>query len=144
MPAATPAPIRVAIIEDQFEIADGLSELIDGAAGFHTSGVYFSMEAALSQIGRHGPDIALVDIGLPGMSGVDGIPLLIARYPALSAIVLTVYDDDDRIFRAICAGACGYLLKNISPERLMDGIREVAAGGAAMSPEVARRVMTLF
>jgi DNA-binding NarL/FixJ family response regulator len=78
------------------------------------------------------------------MSGIEGIPMLIARHPALSTVVLTVYDDDERIFQAICAGACGYLLKKIPPERLLENIREVVGGGAAMSPEVARRVMGVF
>jgi DNA-binding NarL/FixJ family response regulator len=136
--------IRVAVIEDQREIREGLCELIDGAPGFHATGVFPSMEDALAGIGLQVPDIALVDIGLPGMSGIEGIPLLIARHPALSAVVLTVYDDDERIFQAICAGACGYLLKKIPPERLLASIREVVGGGAAMSPEVARRVMAVF
>jgi DNA-binding NarL/FixJ family response regulator len=139
-----PETIRVAIIEDQRAIREGLGELIDGTPGFHTTGVFSSMESALDGIGRQVPDIALVDIGLPGMSGIEGIPLLIARHPALSTVVLTVYEDDERIFQAICAGACGYLLKKIPPERLLESIREVVGGGAAMSPEVARRVMTAF
>jgi DNA-binding NarL/FixJ family response regulator len=136
--------IRVAIIEDQREIREGLSELIDNTPGFHATGVFSSMEDALAGIGRQVPHVALVDIGLPGMSGIEGIPMLIARHPALSAVVLTVYDDDQRIFQAICAGACGYLLKKIPPERLLENIREVVGGGAAMSPEVARRVMGVF
>ena len=102
------------------------------------------MEDGLAGIGRRVPDVALVDIGLPGISGIEGIALLIARHPALSAVVLTVYDDDERIFQAICAGACGYLLKKIPPERLLESIREVVSGGAVMSPEVARRVMAVF
>jgi DNA-binding NarL/FixJ family response regulator len=136
--------IRVAIIEDQREIREGLSELIDGTPGFQATGAFSSMEDALAGIGRQVPDIALVDIGLPGISGIEGIPMLIARHPALSTVVLTIYDDDERIFQAICAGACGYLLKKIPPERLLENIREVVGGGAAMSPEVARRVMAVF
>ena len=136
--------IRVAIIEDHREIREGLNELIDGAPGFHVTGVFSSMEDALAGIDRQVPDIALVDIGLPGISGIEGIPLLIARHPALSAVALTVYEDDERIFQAICAGACGYLLKKIPPDRLLESIREVVNGGAVMSPEVARRVMAVF
>jgi DNA-binding NarL/FixJ family response regulator len=78
------------------------------------------------------------------MSGIEGIEILKERYPQLLILVLTVYDDDERIFRAVCAGACGYLLKKTPPARLLDCIREVVAGGAPMSPEVARRVVTLF
>jgi len=78
------------------------------------------------------------------MSGIEGLPLLKERCPGLQVLMLTVYGDDDRIFQAMCAGACGYLLKKTTPERLLEGVREVAAGGAAMSPEVARRVIDLF
>jgi DNA-binding NarL/FixJ family response regulator len=143
-PSQQPESIRVAIVEDQSEIREGLSELIDGTTGFRTTGVYSSMEDALAGIAEHVPDVALVDIGLPGLSGIEGIRILRARHPLLATVVLTIYDDDERIFQAICAGACGYLLKKIHPERLIESIREAVAGGAAMSPEVARRVMSTF
>ena len=90
------------------------------------------------------PDVALVDIGLPGMSGIEGIGLLRARFPIMPVLMLTVYKDDDRIFKAICAGARGYLLKKTPPARLLESLREVVGGGAPMSPEVARRVLELF
>src|SRR5207248_8553720 len=103
-----------------------------------------SMEEALAGLPRDLPDVALVEIGLPGMSGIDGIRHLAQLYPKLHLLVLTVYSDDDRIFDAICAGACGYLLKKTPPARLLESIAEVAGGGAPMSPEVARRVVELF
>jgi DNA-binding NarL/FixJ family response regulator len=90
------------------------------------------------------PDVALLDIGLPGMSGVDGIRLLKERYPRMLMLTLTVHDDDARIFDALCAGASGYLLKNTEPARLVESVKEAARGGAPMSPEVARRVIRLF
>jgi DNA-binding NarL/FixJ family response regulator len=90
------------------------------------------------------PDVVLMDIGLPGMSGIDGVRQLTARYPLLPILMLTVYDDDERIFDAMCAGACGYLLKKTPPARLLEGLKEVVGGGAPMSPEIARRVVTLF
>src|SRR5262249_53124335 len=90
------------------------------------------------------PDVVLTDIGLPGMSGVEGIGILKSRHPELPIVALTVYDDDERIFDALCAGASGYLLKNTPPARLLESLREVASGGAPMSPEVARRVINLF
>jgi DNA-binding NarL/FixJ family response regulator len=86
----------------------------------------------------------LSDIGLPGMSGIEGVAILKERYPDLLILMLTVYDDDERIFDAMCAGASGYLLKKTPPGRLLDSLREVASGGAPMSPEVARRVISLF
>ena len=95
-------------------------------------------------MGPDRPDVALLDIGLPGMSGIDGIPLLLAKHPPLLILMLTVYEDDERVFRALCAGACGYLLKRTSPANLLDCIREVKDGGAPISPEIARRVVRLF
>ena len=136
--------IRVAIIEDQPEIREGLGVLIEMAEGYQCLGRYGSMEEALTDIGRNIPNVALVDIGLPGMSGIDGIQLLKRQYPDLSLVALTVYDDDDRIFEALCAGATGYLLKKTVPARLLESLKDVVAGGSPMSPEVARRVIALF
>ncbi len=136
--------LKVAIIEDQREIREGLAALIGGTNGYRCTGAFRTMEDALERIPEPLPDIVLVDIGLPGMSGIDGIRRLKQSHPAVSALVLTVYDDDERIFDAICAGACGYLLKKTPPARLLESIREVANGGAPMSPEVARRVIALF
>ena len=99
---------------------------------------------ALAKIGRQLPDVALVDIGLPGMSGIEGLRILKEKYPSLLLMMLTVYDDDERIFDAMCAGASGYLLKKTPPARLLESLKEAVAGGAPMSPEVARRVITLF
>lgn len=88
--------------------------------------------------------MALVDIGLPGMSGIDGVRIFKQRFPGLVILMLTVYSDDARIFQAICAGASGYLLKKTPPARLLECVREAVAGGAPMSPEIARRVIELF
>jgi DNA-binding NarL/FixJ family response regulator len=136
--------IRVAIVEDRREIRDGLAIIINGTPGFRCTGAYRSMEDALERIDKDLPDVVLNDIGLPGMSGIDGIRILKERHPSLLVLMLTVYDDDDRIFAALCAGASGYLLKKTQPARLLESVREVAAGGSPMSPEVARRVITLF
>jgi DNA-binding NarL/FixJ family response regulator len=140
----TPQPIKVAIIEDRREIREGLAMLISGTEGFRCSGAYRSMEEALDKIGFDMPDVVLNDIGLPGMSGIDGIKLLKERHPDLIILMLTVYDDDERIFDAMCAGASGYLLKKTPPARLLESLKEAVAGGAPMSPEVARRVISLF
>ena len=102
------------------------------------------MESALQQIGFHPPDVVLVDIGLPGMSGIEGVRVLRQRFPSVACVMFTVYKDDDRIFQAMCAGACGYLLKKTAPARLVESLREIAEGGAVMSPEVAVRVIELF
>jgi DNA-binding NarL/FixJ family response regulator len=140
----TPPPIRVAIVEDRHEIREGLVTLIDRADGFRCAGSFASMEEAIVQLDRALPDIVLNDVGLPGMSGIEGIRILKARHPALLILMLTIHDDDDRIFDAICAGASGYLLKTTPPTRLLASIKEAVGGGAPMSPEVARRVIGVF
>ena len=136
--------IRVGIVEDQPEIREGLSRLIGSAESYRVVGAWESMEEALRGLERDVPDVALVDIGLPGMSGIEGIRILRERHPDLVSLVLTVYDDDDRIFEALCAGACGYLLKKTPPHELLEGLSQAAQGGAPVSPEIARRVIGLF
>lgn len=142
--ATTPEVIKVALVEDRREIREGLAMLIGGTPGFRCTGAYRTMEEALQKIGFELPDVVLNDIGLPGMSGIEGIRILKERYPNLLILMLTVYDDDERIFEAMCAGASGYLLKKTPPARLLDSLKEAVGGGAPMSPEVARRVIALF
>lgn len=142
--SAPPVAIKVAIIEDQREVREGLAMLINGTAGFRCAASFRMMEEALRQIGNDLPDVILTDIGLPGMSGIAGIRILKERYPELPIVALTIYDDEEEIFDALCAGASGYLLKDTQPARLLECLREVIAGGAPMSPEVARRVVKLF
>jgi DNA-binding NarL/FixJ family response regulator len=136
--------IKVAIVEDQRQTREGLATLIDGTAGYRTVGVWNSMEDALAKIEREPPDVLLADIKLPGMSGIDGVRLLKARYPALPILMLTIYADNQHIFEAICDGACGYLLKDTPPARLLEAIREARDGGAPMSSEIARQVVAMF
>ena len=138
------SPIRVAIIEDQREFREGLAFLIDGTEGYRCAQRFGSMEEALDPLGRDPPDVALLDIGLPGISGIEGIRPLHERCPGLPVLVLTVYNDDERIFAALCAGACGYLLKKTPKARILECIEDVLDGGAPMSPDVARRVVELF
>ncbi len=137
-------PISVAIVEDQYEVREGLAVLINGTPGFKCAGNYRTMEDALLVLGKEPPDVLLTDLGLPLMSGQEGIRILKERHPNLPILALTVYNDEEDIFEALCAGASGYLLKNTSPARLLESIREVLDGGAPMSPEVARRVIRLF
>jgi len=141
---ADAATLKVGIIEDQPQIREGLRALIDGTNGYRCVGSFGSMEEALAKVDYELPDVLLVDIGLPGMSGIEGTRRLKDRHPALAVLMLTVYDDDRRIFDAMCAGACGYLLKKTPPARLLESVKEVVGGGAPMSPEVARRVVALF
>ncbi len=136
--------IKVAIVEDLRDIREGLAQLINATPGFRCTGVYASMEDAIEKIPHNLPDLVLSDIGLPGMDGISGIAILKERFPDLLILMLTVYDDNERIFDALCAGACGYLLKKTPWPKLVDALKEAVEGGSPMSPEVARRVINLF
>jgi DNA-binding NarL/FixJ family response regulator len=136
--------VNVVLIEDLRDVREGLAMLINGSPGFRCVGAFRMMEDALRAIAANLPDVVLTDIGLPGISGIEGIRILKQRYTDLPIVALTVYDDDEDVFDALCAGASGYLLKNTPPARLLESLREVAAGGAPMSPDVARRVVRLF
>lgn len=136
--------LTVVVVEDCREIRDGLAALIGGTPGYSCTSTFRSMEEALDKLDDNAPRVILVDIGLPGMSGIEGIPLLRARYPDSAVLILTVYDDDERIFAALCSGACGYLLKKTPPARLIENLREAVDGGGPMSPEVGRKVIKLF
>src|SRR5215213_2869410 len=136
--------INVVIIEDERDIREGLGMLINYTDGFECNGKYGSMEEALAGIRHRTPDIVLSDIGLPGMDGIDGVRLIKEKFPEMTILMLSVYQDDDRIFHALCAGAGGYLLKKTPPAKILESLREAVAGGAPMSPEVARKVITIF
>ncbi len=142
--APPPSVLQVAIIEDNHKYREMLAFLLDSTPGFRCVGSFGSVEEAVEPIGAAQPDVVLIDVGLPGMSGIEGVQLLKERYARLLFLVLTIYDDSDQIFDALRAGASGYLLKSTPPGRLLDGLREAAAGGAPMSPEVASRVIALF
>ncbi len=137
-------PVKAAVIEDQKETREGLQALINGTPGYRCTGAFRTMEEALGKFTHEIPQVILVDIGLPWMSGIEGIPLLKERYQDAVVLVLTVYDDDERVFSALCAGASGYLLKKTPPAKLLESLNEALAGGSPMSPEVASRVIRLF
>jgi DNA-binding NarL/FixJ family response regulator len=136
--------VKVAIVEDLREIREGLGQLISATPGFRCTGMYASMEEALDKIPHNVPNVVLSDIGLPGLDGISGIKILKSQHPELLILMLTVYDDNERIFDALCAGACGYLLKKTPWPKLVDALKEAVEGGSPMSPEVARRVINLF
>jgi DNA-binding NarL/FixJ family response regulator len=136
--------IRIALIEDQRQTREGLATLVAGTPGCRVVGSFASMEEALAGLVDDPANIALLDVQLPGMSGIEGVSHLRSRFPDLQVLMLTVYADNARVFEAICAGASGYLLKDTPPARLIDAIRELYHGGAPMSPEIARKVVTMF
>ncbi len=137
-------PLRVVLIEDLRDIREGLKALINGTDGFKCVAAYGSMETALVRIESEKPDVILTDLGLPGMSGVEGIEILRATFAELPIIALTIYDNDEQIFNALCNGANGYLLKSTPPVRLLESLKEAVEGGSPMSPPIAARVVNLF
>ena len=144
MSAPGEPPIRVAIVEDQRRTREGLGSLVSGANGLCLHGAFGSMEEALPALRGDPPDVLLADIGLPGMSGTEGVRLLKSENPRLAVLMLSVHADDEHVFGAICAGASGYLLKDTPPEALVAAIAELHGGGAPMSPGIARQVVETF
>ena len=138
--------IYVGIVEDDRSLREGLGLLISATPGFACSQMFGSVEEALRNLGggESLPDILLLDIHLPGMLGSDGVKLFREKFPAMQVLMLTIYAEQDKIFESICNGACGYLLKKTPPAKLLEAIREAHEGGAPMSPEIARKVVTLF
>lgn len=140
------SPIALAIIEDMPAIREALAEYLCLQPEFRCVLVVDSVEAFLAGLAEapEPPRLVLSDIGLPGRSGIEGLPLIRARLPAAQVVMLSVFADAERVFQALCAGAVGYLLKNTSPAMIKEGLLQVAAGGSAMSPAIARLVIGHF
>lgn len=136
--------ITVSIVEDDVDIRDSLAVLIDGTPGFACINTYGSCEAAIDGIDVDPPDVVLMDIGLPGMSGIDGIRLIKEKTSDIDIVVLTIHAESNHVFEALCAGACGYLLKDTPPAKLLEAIKETQEGGAPMSTKIARLVIGSF
>lgn len=136
--------IQVAIVEDDDQVRDNLAVLLGAAAGCECIGTYASGELAVENLPRRWPDVVLMDINLPGMSGVECVRRLKLLAPDLHIVMLTVYDDSDRIFHALQMGASGYLLKRAASEEIVAAIQEVQRGGAPMSSYIARKVVQSF
>jgi len=136
--------ISVAIVEDDREIRRALTLIIDGSPGFSCTQSFNDCETTIKSIQRDPPDVVLMDIDLPGISGIEGVRLLKEKLPDTDFIMLTIHEDDDSLFNSVCAGATGYLVKDIPPVEILKAIFDVYEGGAPMSPEIARRVVTSF
>ena len=136
---------EVWVVEDNLEYREVVQELVDGASDLTAPHAFESGEDLFEFLNHQfAPDVLLVDIGLPGMSGIDVVRRVKQFAPATQIVMLTIHEDNDLIFEAICAGACGYLLKMATPEAIVDSVREALAGGAPMTPQIARRVLNLF
>ncbi len=136
--------IRVVIIEDDDIIRNGFVELLNKQGGFYCPANYDNCEDAIKNLRQDKPEVILMDIGLPGMSGIEGIVKIKRKNPTIEIIVITIHDEDSKIFQALCAGASGYLTKNISPQKLVKSVEEVQKGGAPMNTNIARLVIQSF
>ena len=139
--------LQVWLIEDNASLRRNVARVVDSVPGFGCTGLFHRCEDALARLRdavTPRPSILLLDVGLPGMSGLDAIAQLKEAAPQLQIVILTAFEDDEKIYRAICAGASGYLLKSASLGELAAALREVAAGGSPMTPRVARRVLDMF
>lgn len=136
--------IHVAIIEDIREIREGLQILIDSSDGFVCQKTFASAEEAIKRFHEMSPDVALMDINLPGMNGIEAVRKLKTLFPGTQFIMSTVYEDDENIFESLKAGASGYLLKKTAPSKILDAITEVHNGGSPMSSQIARKVIASF
>jgi len=136
--------INVIIVEDNKIINQSLTSLINRAEGFTCIGSYLNCESMLMEIPSIEPDILLMDIKLPGMNGIEGVRRVKAIKPELNILMLTIHEENESIFDALCAGACGYLVKKTHPDRLLEAIEEAYEGGAPMSSHIARKVTTFF
>ena len=137
-------PIKVAIVEDNEKIREGLAVLIDSSPAFSCVATYENAEDALKYLPGKKPDVVLMDIGLPQMSGIECVKELRERAPEIQVMMLTVYEDDDQIFKSLVAGASGYILKNTMPAELFEAIKEIHNGGSPMSNLIARKVVRTF
>lgn len=141
-PAPGPATITVMIVEDRGRIRETIVDIINNSEGIRCVGAFDSCEAVLEALKATIPDVMLMDIGLPGMSGIEGVKLIKNNYRSIDVLMHTVYDDDEKIFQSICAGASGYVLKNAESSELIRAIREIHVG-APMSASIARRLLTM-
>jgi DNA-binding NarL/FixJ family response regulator len=136
--------IRVSLVEDHEDVRENIAGYLNEASGFACVSTYASGEEALAHLAKDNPDVVLMDINLEGISGIECVRRLKPMLPQSQILMLTVFEDADKIFSALAAGASGYLLKRMPPAQLLEAIRDVHAGGAPMSASIARKVVQSF
>jgi DNA-binding NarL/FixJ family response regulator len=136
--------ISVSIVDDEKRLCESIATFLNGSPGFRCISMYGSAEAALQHLPADRPEVVLMDINMAGLNGIECVRRLKALAPQLQVVMLTVYDDDEQIFKALAAGATGYLLKRHDPQELLQAIRDVQAGGSPMSNSIARKVVASF
>jgi DNA-binding NarL/FixJ family response regulator len=134
-------PIRVSIVDDEVDLRENIAGFVDAAKGFRCISVHSSAEEAIAHLPQEKPDVILMDINLGGMSGIECVRLLKPKMRDTQMVMLTVFEDTEKIFSALSSGASGYLLKRMPPEKLLEAIREVHEGGSPMSAPIARKVV---
>lgn len=136
--------IRVAIVEDNNTIREGLAALIKGTDDYECTGAFGDCESFLEVVKENYCDVVLMDIGLPGINGIEGVKRAKKIASDLNILMLTIYEENSVVFEALCAGACGYLVKKTPPSRLLEAIKDAYNGGSPMSSHIARQVITVF
>ena len=136
--------IRVTIFEDYKILREGLYQLINGTDGLSCAGAFPDCQNLVKNIQRTQPDVVLMDIRMPGISGIEGVKIIREKFPTVRILMQTVFEDEDKIFSAICAGASGYILKKTAPSALLEAIREVHNGGASLTGSIANKVLQMF
>jgi DNA-binding NarL/FixJ family response regulator len=136
--------ITISLVDDDARLRESIARFVDGSPGFRCVSTYGSARAAMEHLPADRPDVVLMDINMPGMNGIECVQRLKAALPELQVVMLTVYEDTEKIFQALSAGATGYLLKRLPPAKLLEAISEVHAGGSAMSSSIARKVVASF
>jgi len=135
--------IKVAIFEDNNNMREGLFQLINGSQGFTCTGAFPNCDDLVNRIKSACPDVIVMDIEMPGISGIEGVKLVKENFPEIKILMETIFEDDAKIFDSICAGAEGYILKNTPPVEILSAIREIYEGGSPMTPAIANRVLKM-
>lgn len=134
--------LRIALFDDNSNIRDSISMLLKTEKGFEVAGSFADVLDCVNDIKSCRPDVILMDIEMPVMTGIEAVKIIKKEFPQIQVLMQTVFEDDDRVFDSICAGASGYILKNHLNTRLIDAIKELQSGGSPMSPSIARKVLT--
>lgn len=136
--------IKVAIFEDNKKLRESLEQLIDSAEGMICTGAFANADKLIQNMQLATPDVVLMDINMPGISGIEAVKVIKEKFPDVRILMQTVFDDNDKIFAAICSGASGYMLKKTTPQKMLEAVRETYVGGAPMTSSVAAKVLQMF
>jgi DNA-binding NarL/FixJ family response regulator len=135
--------INVCIFEDNKALRESMSALIEGSNGYQLVGAWPDASKVLQIVGECEPHVVLMDINMPGISGIEAVAIIKQKFPQVQILMQTVFEEDDKVFASICSGASGYVLKNTTPVRLLEAVKEVHEGGAAFTPSIARKVLKM-